>query len=208
MDTPYSPHTDRLKTVDDYIVELFRDELPESIKYHDADHTLHPTRGVVAVTNKLALMEGVPEHERELLVTAAYFHDAGFIREYVKNEPIAARMAGRILKLVGYSPSEITTVQSLILATDPDIPPKNHLERVIRDADLDNLGREDFFEQDDKLRKGELSKGRNVERDRAWLRRSIDFMEAHHYYTESQKRLRDSGKARNLEQLYRLLDNS
>ena len=49
MKLKYEPHTPRLKIVDQYIRELFRDELPDGIKYHNADHTLHPTKGVVAV---------------------------------------------------------------------------------------------------------------------------------------------------------------
>jgi HD superfamily phosphodiesterase len=101
MKPEYKPHTRRLKLVDEYIRELFRDELPDGIKFHDANHTLHPNRGVVANANRIALSENISEHDRELLIAAAYFHDTGYIREYKKNEPIAARMAGRILKLIG-----------------------------------------------------------------------------------------------------------
>jgi len=101
MKLRYKPHTQRLKIVNHYIKELFRDELPDGIKYHDANHTLHPTKGVVAVANRIAISENIAEHDRELLIAAAYFHDTGYIREYDKNEPIAARMAGRILKQIG-----------------------------------------------------------------------------------------------------------
>ena len=79
MKLRYKPHTPRLKIVDQYIRELFRDELPEGIKYHDADHTLHPTKGVVAAANRIAISENISEHDRELLITAAYFHDTGYI---------------------------------------------------------------------------------------------------------------------------------
>ena len=115
MKLRYKPHTPRLKIVDKYIRALFRDELPDGIKYHDANHTLHPIRGVVAVANSIAVSENISEHDRELLITAAYFHDTGYIREYDKNEPIAARMAGRILNLIGYKPNEIEKVQMMKL---------------------------------------------------------------------------------------------
>ncbi len=62
----------------------------------------------------IAISENISEHDRELLITAAYFHDTGYIREYDKNEPIAARMAGRILKLIGYKPNEIEKIQKMI----------------------------------------------------------------------------------------------
>jgi len=80
-----------------------------------------------------------------LLITAAYFHDTGYIREYVKNEPIAARMAGRILKLIGYKPNKINKVQMMILSTDLEREPKTHVEKILCDADLDHLGRENYF---------------------------------------------------------------
>ena len=152
MKPKYTPHTPRLKIVDQYIRDLFRDELPGSIKYHDANHTLHPTKGVVAVANRIALSEGISENDRELLITAAYFHDTGYIREYDKNEPIAARMAGRILKLIGYKSSEIEKIQGMILSTDLDREPKTHVEKILCDADLDNLGREDFLRLDGRLK--------------------------------------------------------
>ena len=82
METNYKPHTPRLKMVDQYIRALFKDELPDGIKYHDANHTLHPDRGVVAVANRIAISENISEHDRELLIAAAYFHDTGYIREY------------------------------------------------------------------------------------------------------------------------------
>ena len=59
MTTAYKPHTPRLKIVDEYIRALFRDELPQGIKYHDGDHTLHPIKGVVAAANSIAISEKV-----------------------------------------------------------------------------------------------------------------------------------------------------
>ncbi len=61
MKPTYKPHTPRLKMVDQYIRELFRDELPGGIKFHDANHTLHPTRGVVAIANRIAIAENISE---------------------------------------------------------------------------------------------------------------------------------------------------
>jgi len=71
MKLRYTPHTHRLKMVDRYVRLLFRDELPDGFKYHGADHTLHPTKGVVASANRIAISENISEHDRELLITAA-----------------------------------------------------------------------------------------------------------------------------------------
>jgi predicted metal-dependent HD superfamily phosphohydrolase len=206
MKPGYTPHTPRLKIVDQYIRELFGNELPNGIKYHDANHTLHPTKGVVAVANKITKSEGISEEDRELLITAAYFHDTGYIREYDKNEPIAARMAGRILKLIGYKSNEIAKIQKMILSTDLDREPKSHVERILCDADLDNLGREDFLHLDGRLREGRRARGVNVSDDLKWYRGTPEIIKNHQYYTQTQKKLREKGKQKNIKKLLNKLE--
>ena len=206
MKAGYKPHTPRLKIVDDYIRKLFTEELPNGIKYHDANHTLHPTKGVVAAANRIALSENISESDRELLITAAYFHDTGYIRQFGKNEPIAARMAGRILKLIGFRPGEIKKIQSMILATDLSLKPQNHIEEILCDADLDHFGRNDFFEMDGKLREGRRIRGIDVSDDEKWYKGTLDILNNHKYYTDSQKKLRNKEKHKNLQALIKKLE--
>ena len=207
MKAGYKPHTPRLKIVDDYIRKLFSEELPNGIKYHDANHTLHPTKGVVAAANRIAQSEEISESDRELLVAAAYFHDTGYIRQFGKNEPIAARMAGRILKLIGYRPGEIKKIQAMILATDLALKPKNHIEKILCDADLDHFGRNDFFEMDGKLREGRRIRGVDVSDDEEWYQGTLDLINNHKYYTESQIKLREKKKQENIRKLTKKLKN-
>jgi len=201
------PHTPRLKIVDRYIKVFFRDEMPDGFKYHDADHTLHPTKGVVASANRIAISENISEHDRELLITAAYFHDAGYIRKYKKNEPIAARMAGRILKLIGYKPNEIVKVQKMILSTDLENEPESHVEKILCDADLDHFGREDFLKLDGRLREEWREKGMDVNDDVKWYKDTLELLKKHQFYTESQKKLREKGKQRNIKSLIKKMEN-
>lgn len=206
MKPHYKPHTPRLKKVDQYVRALFEDELPSGIKFHDANHTLHPVRGVVASANRIAIAEKITERDRELVIAAAYFHDTGYIREYDKNEPIAARIAGRILKLLDYKPKEIEKVQKMILATDLAKKPKTHLEKILCDADLDNLGREDFFKLDSKLREGRRIRGLDVSDDVKWYKGTFQVMKNHKYYTKSQIKLREEEKQKNIKKLLKKLE--
>ena len=207
MKLKYKPHTSRLKIVDRYIRRLLRDELSEGLRFHIADHTLHPTSGVVASANRIAISENISEHDRELLITAAYFHDSGYIRKYNKNEPIGAEMAGRILKLFGYKPNEIVKVQKMILSTDLECEPKTHLEKILCDADLDHFGREDFFKLDGKLREELHTEGIDVSDEAKWYKDTLELIITHQYYTESQKKLRGKGKQKNIRSLLRKLKN-
>ena len=207
MKLRYKPHTPRLKKVDHYIRGLLRDELPEGLKFHIADHTLHPTKGVVASANRIAISENISEHDRELLITAAYFHDSGYIREYNKNEPIAAEMAGRILKLIGYKSNEIEKVRKMILSTDLEREPKTHLEKILCDADLDHFGREDLFKLDGKLREEWRTEGIDVDDDLKWYKGTLEIIKKHQYYTESQKKLRDKRRQKNIKSLLRKIED-
>jgi uncharacterized protein len=201
MKLRYTPHTPRLKMVDRYVRLLFRDELPEGFKYHGADHTLHPSKGVVASANRIAISENISEHDRELLIIAAYFHDTGYIREYKKNEPIAARMAGRILIMIGYKPNEVARIQKMILSTDLESEPESHVEKILCDADLDHFGREDFFKLDERLREELHEKGMDVNDDVKWYKDTLELLKKHQFYTESQKKLRGKGKQKNIKSL-------
>jgi hypothetical protein len=44
------------------------------------------------------------------------------------------------------------------------------------DADLDNLGREDFFKLDGKLRQGRRARGIDVSDDAKWYRSTLEIM--------------------------------
>jgi uncharacterized protein len=207
MELIYTPHTPRLKMVERYVRLLFRDELPEGFKYHGADHTLHPTKGVVASANRIAISENISEHDRELLITAAYFHDTGYIRQYKKNEPIAARMAGRILILIGYEPKEVAKIQKMILSTDLESEPESHVEKILCDADLDHFGREDFFKLDGRLREEWREKGMDVSDDVKWYKDTLKLLKKQQYYTKSQKKLREKGKQKNIKRLIKKMEN-
>ena len=207
MKLKYKPHTSRLKIVDRYVRRLLKEKLPAGLKFHIADHTLHPTRGVVAAANRIAISENISEHDRELLITAAYFHDSGYIRKYNKNEPIGAEMAGRILKLLGYKPNEIVKVQKMILSTDLEREPKTHLEKILCDADLDHFGREDFFKLDGKLREELRAQGIDVSDEAKWYSDTLELITTHQYYTKSQKKLREKRKQKNIRCLLRKLKN-
>jgi hypothetical protein len=116
-------------------------------------------------------------------------------------------MAGRILKLIGYKPNEVEKIQQMILSTDPEREPKTHLEKILCDADLDNLGREDFFKLDGKIREGRRIRGLDVSDDVKWYRGTLEIIKKHQYYTESQKKLREKGQQKNIKRLLIKLEN-
>ena len=124
-------------------------ELDKSLTYHCYAHTLDVMKQALA----LAEMDDLNEHERLLLMIAAAFHDAGFLLQRPKNEPIGAEMAREaMLASNEFSVEEQEMVWQMIMDTQlnaegPAQTARTHLSPWLLDADLANLGRDDFWHQ-------------------------------------------------------------
>ncbi len=178
------------------IHNLLEERLSPKLYYHSIWHT----KDVTAAVERLALMEGITDEGLFLLKSAASYHDAGFIEQYEKNEPIGVRLAEEHLPKHGYSESQIQIVKDLIYATQIPHKPKNKLEEIICDADLDYLGRDDFHEIADKLRR-ELREHGKIDSDRKWDEIQISFLTQHKYFTDSAIKLRQAKKSKHVEEI-------
>jgi predicted metal-dependent HD superfamily phosphohydrolase len=135
-----------------------------------------------------------------LLKSAASYHDAGFIEQYDKNEPIGARLAEEILPKYGYTAQHIKIIKELIYVTQIPHNPKNKLEEIICDADLDYLGRDDFHAIADRLRV-ELREHGKINSDRKWDELQVMFLTNHKYFTKTAQLTRLPKKLKNLEEI-------
>ncbi|MFQ5794484.1 MAG: HD domain-containing protein [Candidatus Bipolaricaulia bacterium] len=184
------------------VIDWLDKRLPEDLHYHDKQHTID----VYTSAKQYAQLEKIPSHETMLLLTAALFHDIGYIRQYEDNEPIGAKIASVTLSQYnGYSQQDIEAITRIILATQMPQNPQTHLQRILCDADLDHLGRDDFLEKGDLLRKEwEISRGIRYEGDE-WYKIQLEFLKNHIFFTESARKLRDTGKLSNIERLEKLI---
>ena len=166
----------------------------ENYEYHNLEHALEVMQRAVYLWKK----EEVSDDELEILAFASLFHDTWFIEEYDFNEEIWVRIATDFLNSVSYTKDKIKKVKEVILATNPElIHPKNILEEIIKDSDLDNLWREDFFDQW-KLVRNELEKAKKIKiSDEDWNSSTLFFIENHKFYTETQRNERMEKKDEN-----------
>ena len=130
---------------------------------------------VLNAVEKIAFNEKVSPEDFMLLKAAALFHDSGYIDKYLDNETIGADYAREILPNYGFNSSQVIKVCELIMATRVPQKPNNHLERVICDADLDYLGREDFISISSNFYK-ELKEYRMVKNKKEWDQIQIKFL--------------------------------
>lgn len=184
-----------------YIMNLLDKELSPALHYHSVGHS----RDVVAAVERIALLENVTDEGLFLLKSAANYHDAGFIEQYDANEPVGARMAGEILPRFGYTEEHIQKIKELIFATRIPHDPKNHLEQILCDADLDYLGRDDFHEIADRLRR-ELREHGKIDSDRKWDEIQVGFLKMHKYFTKTAIETRRPKKLQHLKEIQEKLE--
>ncbi len=174
----------------DYIVERLVTELPKTLYYHGAHHTFD----VVKSVHSLSLGEKLSNADFFVLLTAAYFHDAGYIYKYERNEPIAVRMAQDVLPGYDYSDRQIKIIENIILATESAVQPTNVMEKIMCDADHDYFGRHDYLKISVSLRK-EFAVYDKEYSDIDWLKLQIKYLEEkHQYYTETALKTRQPMK--------------
>ena len=174
----------------------------EHVYYHQYAHSLD----VFKRTTYLAKKEGLCDEDVEMLQIAALFHDTWFVIKYEKNEPIWAKIASNFLQSIGYPQEKIKKVERIILATDPNYtPPKDIFEEIIKDADIDNLGRNDFFEKWGKV-KEELEEIKKIKiSDPDWHHSMLDILYKTKFYTKTQIKERQKVKDINEKKLKKIV---
>lgn len=186
-----------------FIMSKLLNELSPKLHYHSYYHSKDVTRQA----ERIAIGEGITDEDLFLLKTAASYHDAGFVKQYENNESIGAKMAEEILPNFGYSTSQIKRIKELIYVTEVPHNPKNKLEEIICDADLDYLGRDDFHEISDKLRR-ELKEHGKIDSDRQWDEMQVKFLEQHRYFTKTSIETRRPKKIQNYEEVKARLEQN
>lgn len=182
------------QAINKIIIQKLQEELPEHLSYHSVAHVLD----VIESTIHIAAGEGISGDTLVLLKTAALFHDTGFLFGAKKHEQKSCEIAEVYLPQYGYDQEQIDQIKGMIMATKIPQMPQNHLEQILADADLDYLGRDDFFTIGDKLY-DELAMFGIITNERDWNLLQERFLESHNYHTETAINSRNAKKQQNLD---------
>jgi uncharacterized protein len=163
----------------EFVLDMLRNKLPVQYYYHNPEHTLY----VQEKTMEIGLNEKCTEEELNLLSIAALWHDAGYIRIYNNHEEQSCLLARQFLPDYGISQDDIDTICSLIMATKIPQTPKNKLEQILADADLEYLGTENF-EIKSHLLFHELQLLNPLLTEEKWNQMQISFLQKHKYFTQ------------------------
>ncbi|MBK8699196.1 MAG: HD domain-containing protein [Saprospiraceae bacterium] len=174
-------------------IEKLRHGLDSSLTYHNADHTIL----VVKRAAFIALKEGATKEDIHLLQLAALYHDAGFMVSREGHEAIGCEMARKDMASFGYAAEDIEIVCRLIVVTDRGAEPKNLMEKIILDADVEYIGSAHY----DRISQGLFKELRMVNPDFTaldWMQTQINFLSKHRFYTQYCKRYREFRKKKQL----------
>lgn len=183
------------KAAEEHILSLLEKEMPPR-QYHNLDHV----RDVLDSALKIADDEKLNEEEIQLLRLAALFHDSGFIYSPKNHEERGAELAREILPIYGFQNDQIEIICNMILATRIPQSPLTKLEKILCDADLDYLGRKDFYEIGGRLLE-ELKEQGVVETEREWNLVQKTFLESHRYHTHYGKENREAKKREHIQEI-------
>ena len=186
-----------------YALGKLERELPSHLYYHGIHHTLD----VLKMAEEIAIYEGLRSEEDILILkTACLFHDIGFTESGLDHEARGCEVAEEVLKGFDYTSTQIEKIKGMIMATKIPQTPKCKLDEIICDADLDYLGRDDFFSIGDTLFQ-ELKHLGVIHDFDAWNQLQVKFLDAHKYFTKWGKNKRDAKKAQNYLEVQKLLEN-
>lgn len=184
------------------ILDKLEKELPHYLYYHNVKHTVD----VVTEVELIGWGEGVTDEEILLLKTAALFHDAGHITAYDNHEYYGTLLAKDYLPKYDYSAEQIDRICELIMATKMPPKPKNLLERIICDSDLDYLGRSDFIPVSNTLY-SELKELNKIGTLNDWNKIQLNFISGHQYFTKTAQNLREVNKQKQIERIMQLIEH-
>ena len=180
-----------------YALYRLERELPSDLVYHGSFHTRDE---VVPACQNLAKAEGVTGESLTLLLTAAWFHDLGYVEQALHHELVSARIAREILPEFDYSLEQVDAVEWAILSTALPQAPVSLIDQILVDSDLEVLGREHFMTRNNDLRRELAYLGKEFT-DSQWFSSQLKFVEKHNYFTAAAHALLDAQKQRNITDL-------
>jgi len=180
-----------------YILNKLEKELDPRLTYHSLAHTLDVLESAV----RLAELEKLPAKEIMLLKTACLFHDSGMLVTYKGHEEASIEICRETLPAFNYNEEDTKKVCLMIRTTKLPQGAIDITDKILCDADLDYLGRPDFFMIAHRLK---------YEWDvldiipttlQKWYQIQREFLLNHRYFTESAINLRQAFKMENLKQI-------
>ena len=188
---------DFVKEAGNYVSKFLDEKLSDRIEFHTINHA----KCVVENAEFIGKNSGLNDDEINIVKLCAWFHDTGYIIKPEGHEEESARIAAKFLTSKGIDESTITYVKNCILSTRTPQQPKDLLSRVLCDADLMHLSKDNYLEKIEKMRKEWINRSEKKISKRSFHSTSLKFFKTHEYHTDFAKKELQPKKEKNLQLL-------
>ncbi|AZA84124.1 phosphohydrolase [Chryseobacterium lactis] len=187
------------------VITIFESNLHPELIYHNLQHTI----SVVTAAEIMATHYQYEERSKALLLTAAWFHDIGYLKTKGENhEIISAEIAEEFLKKNDAPDDDIQYVKRCILSTKIPQNPQSEEEKIVCDADLSHFSLSDFLEYNNRLwKEREKILEKNIPQEE-WMTDTLSFMSSHSYFTTYADSNYTNGKQSNINIIKEILNKN
>jgi HD superfamily phosphodiesterase len=184
-----------LQSAESYARSLFQQLHNEQLLYHNLQHT----ELVAASAAAIAAHYQLSEEDNFAVLAAAWFHDIGYLLgPPEQHEAAGAQKVAEFLLKQGVPEALVKKTEACILATRMPQQPQTLPEQIVCDADLFNLGMDDFREKTKLLRREkELLSGKAISGSE-WRIATLKLLNEHEYFTAYARAMQQKGKEENI----------
>ena len=181
-----------------FITDFFEKNHKPIYTYHNLEHT----ENVVKHATKIAGILEFSEEDIEIVILAAWFHDAGYFKGFIKHEIISSEIAEKFLQENNYPDLKIQRVICAIQNTKiPYTPCECKISMVLCDADLQHLASKNFLKSSDKLREERSALMQHEFSTKTYWEETLNFLKKHTYRTEYGKKVLAKKKELNIQKV-------
>jgi HD superfamily phosphodiesterase len=190
-----------VKSSSEFVTRLLNENLSSEYTYHNLSHA----REVYEAVTELGKNSNLSEEELEIIQVAAWFHDTGFINGCLNHEYKSAEIAREFLENSIYPLGKIERIIDIIIMTELANIPISLSEKIIRDADILHIGKENFYSKCISLKTERECIEHIKIADSEWIQTSLDFINKTMFYSDIAKLNYEAGRQINISSLKAML---
>ena len=181
-----------------FVTDFFKKNHKPIYTYHNLEHT----ENVVKHATKIAGIMAFSEEDIEVVILAAWFHDTGYFRGFLKHEIISGEIAEKFLLENNYPEQKIQRVICAIQNTKiPYTTCDCQISMVLCDADLQHLASKNFMKSSDKLREERSALINHEFSTKTYWEETLIFLKKHTFKTEYGKKVLAKKKELNIQKV-------
>jgi len=169
-----------LLNIEDYVYHLHSKNSIHGNVFHNFPHT----KKLVEIAEVIGNAARLKDADLEIVKVAAWFYDIGFLNKNSDPAKQSAEAAVAFLSQQNYPAENIEIAKNSLLSFDVDHNPGNPLEEVLSDSVNYYIGTKNYHDKSELMRMEIENFSSEKISERKWLKREIEILSIHKYYTK------------------------